>query len=164
MMRRVMIGALLLAGLVLPGARAGAQSLDEPTRNALMAALDDERHAEATYSALMERFGRVRPFVNIVDAEEQHQQELLVLLERYGVPVPPRPSYTIAVPSTFRGACAVGVETEKENIAMYERFLAFVREPDIRQTFARLRDASRNHHLPAFERCLQRAGGRRGRG
>ena len=34
----------------------------------LLEALDDERKAEATYAAVIEKFGEVRPFINIIDA------------------------------------------------------------------------------------------------
>ena len=37
----------------------------------LLEALDDERKAEATYAAVIEKFGEVRPFINIIDAERR---------------------------------------------------------------------------------------------
>ena len=40
-------------------------TLDE----ALVAALDDEYHARATYRAVINAFGDVRPFVNIVESD-----------------------------------------------------------------------------------------------
>ena len=37
-----------------------------------MAALDDEYRAEAIYDAVMQKFGEVRPFINIIEAERRH--------------------------------------------------------------------------------------------
>lgn len=143
-----------------------ALALDDATEEALLAALDDERRAEALYLAVMERFGEVRPFSNIVVAEERHQTLLLPLLEKYGVPVPPNPYGPLQMdtPDTLAGACQLGVQSEIENIAMYDRLLPAVQEDDIRSAFELLRRASAERHLPAFERCADRAGGGRGRG
>lgn len=38
----------------------------------LREALEDERKAEATYMAVIEKFGPIRPFINIVFAENRH--------------------------------------------------------------------------------------------
>lgn len=160
----VALGALLVAVLT-PAVTTAEESpsLDARTRDALVSALDDEREAQALYGAIMERFGTVRPFVNIIEAERRHEQFLLLLFQRYEVPVPPRRELEITVPDTLVAACAAGVAFERENVAMYDGFLAFVSEPDIRQTFTLLRDASLNRHLPAFERCMRPQGRRGGR-
>jgi hypothetical protein len=50
----------------------------------------------------------------------------------------------------------MSIVTEKENRGMYDRFLAFIQEPDIRMVLERLSNASQQKHLPAFERCQQR--------
>jgi hypothetical protein len=39
---------------------------------------------------------------------------------------------------------------------MYDRFLEFVQEADLRAAFTQLRHVSQNHHLPAFQRCAGR--------
>jgi len=55
---------------------------------ALRRALEDEYHARATYRAVLDAFGDVRPFVNIVESEERHIQALKRLLEKPGLAVP----------------------------------------------------------------------------
>jgi hypothetical protein len=45
--------------------------LSESERGHLMAALDDEYQARATYAQVLEDFGDVRPFSNIVEAEDR---------------------------------------------------------------------------------------------
>ncbi len=148
----LMAAALLLMPLLTFGQTG---RLDARTRDALLAALDDERRVQALYQAVLERFGEVRPFVNIIQAEKRHESLVAALMKKYGVPVPPNPylDREFTLPNLLTECCAQGIEAEKANIAMYNGFLTFVKEKDIRQTFTYLRDASLYHHLPAFERC-----------
>jgi rubrerythrin len=50
----------------------------------------------------------------------------------------------------------MAVTAEKENKAMYDRLLSVVQDPEVRSVLIRLRDASQNNHLPAFQRCQNR--------
>ena len=129
--------------------------LPEASRQALLDALDDERRAEARYRAVLAKFGEVAPFSWIVRAEARHQQELLSLFHWHGVAVPPDPwkAHPPSAPDSLQEACAEGLKGEQANIAMYDRLLGAVKEPDIRAAFARLQSASRDHHLPAFQAC-----------
>lgn len=107
---------------------------------------------------MIARFGEVRPFSRVIEAERRHQQFLLELFDRYGLTPPEwKPHDDISVPATLREACEKAVQAEIENAALYDRLLAEVSRPDITATFRHLRDASRDRHLPAFERC-RRAG------
>lgn len=147
----------------------GAQSLklDEKTLAALREALADEYRARATYQKVIETFGQVRPFIHIVLAEERHAAELLSLFDACGV-MPPgdRGAEKVEAPASIEAACKAAIEAEKANVAMYDRFLETVKEPVVRDAFIRLRNASRDRHLPAFTRCLESGarGGGRGRG
>jgi len=154
--RRILASALLAVLTVcVPLCTANASSdVDTGTREALLAAIADENGAEAYYRAVIERFGQVAPFANIVGAEQRHAAELEQLCRKYGVEVPPRASQTtMAVPDTLAAACGAAVAAEERNIAMYDGLLAKVEQPEVRQTFERLRAASRDRHLPAFSRC-----------
>lgn len=156
------------AGLPMAGPQSQTSSskLDDPTRKALLSALADERRAEAMYQAVLRKFPGSRPFVNIIEAEKHHQGLLLPLFEKYEVATPPNefdPS-KLEVASTLTEACNDGVKAEKENIALYDGFLEFVREADIKDVFVRLQAASRDNHLPAFARCAEGRGAGRGRG
>jgi rhodanese-related sulfurtransferase/rubrerythrin len=157
--------ALQAAGLSMANdqPKVTANVLDERTRQALISALEDERRAQATYQAVLNKFPGARPFVNIVEAEKRHESYLLPLFEKYDVAVPKSEfdAAKISIPNSIIEACKAGVTAENENIALYEDFLKFVKEPDIREVFKRLQSASRENHLPAFTRC---ADGRPGRG
>jgi len=125
--------------------------------NLLCEALDDERKAEATYEAIIERFGPVRPFVNIVDAETRHSMAVERQMHRLGIPIPPNMwSGKATAPATLKDACAAAIRAEIENIEMYDQMLPKIGDPAVRQTFLNLRAASHDNHLPAFRRCHRR--------
>jgi rubrerythrin len=123
-------------------------------------ALDDEYKAEATYAAVIARFGEVRPFINIVEAERRHASALLRQCERLGfAPQPNRWAGMVSAPATLREACAEAIAAEVDNIALYDRLLPGVTDPEVRAVLERLQEASRDRHLPAFRRCLARQPG-----
>ena len=130
---------------------------------ALEAALEDEYRARATYRAVLDAFGAVRPFVNIVESEERHIQALLHLCARYDVEIPPDswPS-RVSAPASLEAACEVALEAERDNGALYEQLMAAAGgRADVEETFRRLSTASQENHLPAFERALERERGGR---
>lgn len=123
----------------------------------LLDALDDERKAEATYAAVIAKFGPVRPFSNIVEAERRHAAALIRQLERLGIEVPPnRWTEQITVPDTLAEACADAVRDEIENIALYDRLIPRITDLAARRVMENLQAASRERHLPAFRRCVER--------
>lgn len=132
-------------------------ALDDATTNALRAALTDERQVQAFYTAVMDRHGKVRPFINIAAAESRHEAAVVTLMNRHGIEVPPRTGVEApAVPDTLAESARVAAQLERDNIAMYDRLLNDVTAPDVRQTMQALRSASLNNHLPAFERVSSR--------
>lgn len=132
---------------------------DRRTIEALSEALDDEYKSRATYRKVIERFGPVRPFVNIVEAEDRHVAALLAQFRRLGA-TPPEDAWATRVkaPDSMEQACAEAVQAEIENDAIYSRLLEQVTDAQVRLVMLRLQEASRNQHLPAFRRCLDRGG------
>lgn len=154
--------AIALAGL-LAATPAWSKSLTAEARSALDAAMQDERHAEAVYDAVLRKFGDVRPFSNIIVAERRHQAMLIDLYKTYGIPVPDNGYATgaLAAPAasaTLAEACKIGIEAEIANRDLYDRTLlpAVAAYADITGVMQRLRDASEENHLPAFRRCANR--------
>jgi len=138
--------------------------LDRKTKTMVLEALDDEYKARALYRLVIKAFGPVPPFINIVEAEDTHARALEALCARYGIPLPPDEwEAKLQPPSSVLEACRAGVDGEHENIAMYDRFLRETEEPEVRALFQRLQARSRDAHLPALERCVER-GGVTGRG
>ncbi len=126
-----------------------------PLHQALQIAIYDEYRARAFYQKVIDFFGPVKPFINIVEAEKQHIAALLPLFYHYGVYIPVDDWYPNLEPSpNFVENCEIGVAAEISNVQMYHYLLNFVPQPDIRQVFSNLQAASLNSHLPAFRRCV----------
>lgn len=141
-------------------AASAADPLPKAVQEALTSALMDEYHAEAFYDAVLDQFGQVRPFVNIIRAEQNHASAIITLMQAYGMATPENTllgsaEVAAAVPATFGAACAVGVQAEMDNAGLYDGKLlpAVVGYADITFVLENLRDASQNMHLPAFQRC-----------
>jgi hypothetical protein len=134
------------------------QALDDTEVEALKDTLDDEYKSRETYAQVIRDFGEVRPFINIVEAEARHVSALLNLFEKYSVS-PPANRWGGKAPrfSNVHEACVAGVQGEIENVALYDRALKSTWRPDILAVYQALRSASQDRHLPAFQRCAQRA-------
>jgi rubrerythrin len=128
---------------------------------ALHAALDDEYHARATYRAVLDAFGEVRPFINIVESEERHIEALKRQCGKHGIEIPSdKWAGRVSAPESLRQACENAVKAERDNARLYEKLIEAAREhPDVQETFRRMREASQERHLPAFERAAGREGG-----
>ncbi|MDD4903589.1 MAG: DUF2202 domain-containing protein [Candidatus Bipolaricaulis sp.] len=126
---------------------------------------DGEYAAYATYAAILEKYGDVQPYANIMKAEARHIAALQKLLDRYGIQYPTVNPYLgkVAVPASLPEAAQAGIDAEKANVSLYEEQMAVVAEyPDIVRVFTNLQAASQNSHLSAFERALA-SGGTSGR-
>ncbi len=167
----MMIGANAVLAKAAQGGRNGrgidrdpprSSRLDKQTRQALVDSLDDERYTEAFYNAVMKKFEESPPFSNIARAEARHAEAIEALMTKYGVDVPENTwlDRKITVPKTWTEACSKAIEAENENIAMYEKFLQFVQQDDIRGVMEQLKSCSEDRHLPAFERSSQNGRGR----
>jgi len=117
-------------------------------------AMQDESIARAEYAAILATYGSVRPFTNIIRAEESHILALQPLFEAYGIAIPADESASLvtAVPSLTE-AYQTGVSAEVNNIAMYETFLDQNLPDNVRVVFESLMRASENH-LRAFQNRL----------
>ncbi|NVK18487.1 MAG: DUF2202 domain-containing protein [Methylocystaceae bacterium] len=124
----------------------------------LTEALEDEYKARATYNAVLDKFGDVRPFSNIVHAESRHASALEKLFVKYGYDIPDDTwAQNVQAPPSLLSASKVAVRAEIENAEMYDRLLAQTRDyPDVQRVLSNLQRASQQNHLPAFERALGR--------
>lgn len=136
---------------------------NEDLTTILLDALEDERKAEATYAAVIEKFGEIRPFINIIDAERRHSAAIERQMQRLGLGIPANQWEGKAkAPASLAAACELAIEAEIENIALYDRLIPGIDDQIVRQVLQNLQDASRNNHLPAFRRCLAREKGEPG--
>ena len=116
----------------------------------------DEQNAYAAYTAMIDQFGAMNPFVNLQRAEAQHSAAWEFLFDRYGITAPELPGVTVSTFANVSEACQLGVDAEIANFGLYDTMLAtFADYPDIARVTQTLRDASEFNHLPALERCVQ---------
>ncbi len=153
-----------------PDATAGAGVLDGPVdltgygsmgaladenltlEEMLTYALEDEYYAHTEYEMILDKFGDVRPFSNIVGSEQTHINALIPLFEAYDYRVPDDESAgLVTIPDTFEEALGLCAEAEVYNIDMYEVFLEQEVPDDVRTVFEQLKRASESH-LEAFSR------------
>lgn len=142
--------------LLIDGVDFPAGSLSDLIVQSLIDGLNDEYKAYATYKAVMDTYGNIRPFVMIARSEQQHINALLGLFEKYGITIPDNQYIdSIKIPGSIAESCKLGVAGEIENIKLYkEKLLPLVKDyPDITQVYTNLMKASEEKHLPAFERC-----------
>ncbi|WP_409250997.1 ferritin family protein [Bacillus sp. SCS-153A] len=138
------------------GAKGALEAASLTLPQMLNYAMQDEYLAQTRYTLIYQKFGEVRTFSKIKQAELWHKAALQPLFLNYSVPFPPDTSRIYAtVPQTIKDAYARGVQGEIDNIAMYEKFLNYNLPADVRIVFTQLRNASQNH-LAAFERGLLR--------
>lgn len=109
---------------------------------------------------MISKFGEIRPFINIVEAEGRYIEALLPLFSKYEIDVPEDNWYArIQPPDSLIEACRAGVEDEIGNAEMYDRLLDATKEyTDVQQVLMQLQKASAENHLPAFQRCVERGG------
>jgi len=138
------------------GAKVAEQASDPTLGQMLTYAIQDEYLAHAEYEFIIGKYGSIRPFSNIIRAEETHIDMLKPLFEKYGFQVPENTAKEhIVVPKDLKGAFETGVQAEIDNIGMYEKLLEKSLPDDVKSVFQRLRDASGNH-LRAFKNGLSR--------
>lgn len=131
----------------------------------LAIAIEDEYHAKAVYADVIDQFGDVRPFSNIINAEQRHIEALSKLYEKYGLEVMEDPyekgTFEFA---DLKAAAQASVDAEITNADLYDDLLVGVTDPDVIAVFEKLQWASRERHLPAFERYLENGGQGGGQG
>lgn len=187
---KVMRNGLLLAGVMVvsmifasseslaakatTGATAALKDTSYTLEEMLVYAVEDEYLAQAEYAAIIEKFGTQKPYSNIIKAEATHIKLLLPLLEANKVTVPKKDwNALIVVPKTITESHKAAVTAEKNNIAMYEKFLKQDLPADVKDVFERLLNASKKH-LISFQRAVDgqigtgnnagRAKGKQGKG
>ena len=134
------------------------EAFNEPIlHQVLRIAIYNELVAYETYTKVIQQFGAIQPFVNIIEAEKTHYAALLALLEKYQVALPLNDySLTIQIPNTLQECCELGVASEIENIAMYDNLLGYTSNyADIQDVLFKLQAASYNNHLVAFRQAVQ---------
>ena len=164
---RTVMMAMLVALLSIGGLQGFAEANDFGAKGAmadenpnletmLTCAIQDEYLAKAEYEFTMGEYGTIRPFSNIVRAEQQHVAYLVEIFKAHSLQIPVDTAKEhVALPADMKSAIEIGVQAEIDNIAMYESFLSRNLPADVRDTFEKLLNGSENH-LRAFRNNLRR--------
>lgn len=130
------------------------ESYDEPIlHQALRIAIYNEFGAYEAYMKVIEKFGEVAPFTNIIMSKQRNFISFISMMQKYGV-APPINDWAAKaeIPNTLDKCCELGMNVETANIALYEHLLSYTAEyPDITDIFFRIQAASYNNHLRAFK-------------
>ena len=154
----IIINSALFAGDF--GADGALNSSDFSLTQMLKYAIEDEYLALNEYEAIIDSFGDLRPYTNIIESEKTHIKYLEELYKNHNmiIPLVETVSY-IHIPENITEALKIGVNAEILNISMYENFLNQEISLDVREVFEFLKKASENH-LRAFERQVNEPSGR----
>ncbi len=108
-----------------------------------------------TYSAIIEKFGFLQPFVELKEVEARNYMLLIPLLEKYEVEVPINDwTNKIEIPKSYLEACEISVAKEIENISMYDNLISYTTEYDIKDSLYKLQANSFNNHLPTLRQTI----------
>lgn len=144
---------------LLSGAAGGSAPLTAEEIDAITLSIQDEYHALFTYTKVIADLGELKPFSKIVLAETKHVNVVGRLFTKHGLGIPAS-EWSESNVTTFvelLDACIGGRDAEIVNVALYDELLLTPNLPkDIAKVFTKLRTASLNHHLPAFEKCIAR--------
>jgi hypothetical protein len=141
-------------GVAQPGSGYALTPLSAEESAALQEAILEEYGALNLYQSVIDQFGNVYPFSQIVLSEQQHVSALVRQADKYGVPVPANPG--LAVQPTFTSltqACQAGVNAEIADAALYDTLMSITTHSDLLRVYTNLQSASLNSHLPAFQTC-----------
>ncbi len=121
---------------------------------------DGEYAAYAAYTAVIEEFGQVEPYVAIRAAELRHVEALTRQLERRGVTVPDNPYLgEVAAPADLAAAATAWADGEVANVALYDALLTQATgDETLTRVLTNLRRASLEMHLPAFRAAADNGG------
>ncbi len=120
---------------------------------------EGEYLAEATYSAVIDKFGEVEPYLTIRAAEQRHATALVRQLERFGVDAPGNPYLRrVQAPGDIKAAAEAGVAGEIANVKMYDKLLTQTTDPALIRVLTNLRSASQAAHLPLFQAAAENDG------
>ena len=118
-----------------------------------------EYAALAMYTAVIDQYGEVEPYVSIREAEQKHIDALIRQLTNYGISVPENPYLESATaPSDLQAAASAWATGEVENVALYDELLTKATDSNLVRVFTNLRRASLEMHLPMFEAAAQNGG------
>lgn len=134
---------------------------DEQAALAWSALMDEEGEyaAYAMYSAVIDKYGSVEPYVTIREAEGRHIQALIRQLSRFGIEVPENPYLgKVLAPDDLKTAAEAWAVGEIANVELYDELLSQTTDSNLIRVFNNLRASSNDQHLPLFTAAAENDG------
>ena len=129
---------------------------DEFVLNALDSALRSKFKTCALYRMVLQAFGPVQPFKDLLKIEEKYRLVLTGLARRYDRTLPVDEwEGQIAIPVSFVEACEEAIQLERENDRLYTALLDRMEEPALSRVITRMRNVSQISHQPSFKEYLE---------
>lgn len=142
----------LALALVLVLAMVSPISLAGTYEETVQAMYEEEYLAQSTYEKVVEQFGKIRPFVNIINAEKNHVKAVERLADTKGITLADKMVEVeefVSLDDAYKAAIAI----EKEDIEMLEAILKDDTLDEYTKTvYGNLLKGSKNH-LEAFEKA-----------
>ena len=129
---------------------------DEAVLSALDSALRSKFKTCALYRMVLQAFGPVKPFKDLLKIEEKYRLVLTGLARRYDRPSPADEwEGQVAIPVSFVEACEEAIQQERENDRLYTSLLDQIADPAQRRVLMRMRNVSQISQLPSFKEYLE---------
>lgn len=166
----VVLGSLLVTGTVFAQGYGRSSTATQEATPEVQAALiealtgpDGEYAAYAMYSAVIDTYGDVEPYVTIREAEGRHIEALERQLDRYGIDYPKEnPDLRkVEAPESLLEAAQAWADGEIANVELYDKLIAQVpadEYPNVVRVLENLRAASLEAHLPVFQAAAENGG------
>ncbi len=142
------------SGRGISGGQGSREPLSDAEIEGLVRAIEEEFGAQALYQSVLDKFGNVSPFNDIVLSEARHASALINQAQKYGIPVPEFPSIEgLSAFKTVDEACQAGVDAEIADAELYDELMSFTTNSALIRVYTNLQKATLDSHLPAFEDC-----------
>ena len=129
---------------------------DDQVHDALDSALRSKYRTCALYRMVLQAFGPVQPFKDLLKLEEKYRLVLNGLARRYAHTGPADEwEGRIAIPVSFVEACEEAIQLERENDRLYGALLERTADPALHRLLTRMRNVSQITHRPSFKEYLE---------
>jgi hypothetical protein len=110
----------------------------------------------ALYRMVLQAFGPVQPFKDLLKLEEKYQMVLTGLARRYNYPLPADEwEGQVEIPVSFVEACEEAIQLELENDGLYISLMQDGLDPALQRVLLRMRNVSLSSHQPSFREYLE---------
>lgn len=129
--------------------------LDSQAQSAILKAIAYQHRMIAINTAAIGQFDNIGPFKMVLRSKEMGLAEIKAILDKYNLPIQENVwLVSAAIPQSVSEACSFGFNLETEYLSEMESQPALIKNhPDVHFVISGLIRASRELHLPSYQRC-----------